>query len=211
MGRLFEAPLRATTLTLGVALLLALAASTASAQIYRWVDEHGVAHFVDGIENVPQPFRPRATPLGYRNAPREAAPATPATGQAARPGPVVVRFTPGERIVVDARLNGTTATRLILDTGADRTVIAPRALVAAGASPGRGTVAAQIVGVTGRADVQGVPITSLEIGEAKVGPLMVVSHDVDQPEVDGLLGRDVLEQFNVSIDPAAGIVTLAPK
>jgi predicted aspartyl protease len=177
--------------------------------VYRWIDERGVPHYGQGIDSIPERFRSRAAPLDLRDSPSTpAAASVPARLSAG--GGTSVRFTPGDRIVVEARINGGTPARLLLDTGADRTVIAPRALAAAGVSLTRG-VAAQIVGVTGSADVRGVGIGSLEVGGARVGPLVVVAHDVSQPDVDGLLGRDFLGHFSVNIDSAAGIVTLAPK
>jgi hypothetical protein len=39
----------------------------------------------------------------------------------------------------------------------------------------------------------------------------VISHDIEQEGVDGLLGRDFLDQFKVSIDSREGVVTLGPK
>lgn len=48
-------------------------------------------------------------------------------------------------------------------------------------------------------------------GRAHVGRLSVFAHDLGQPEIDGLLGRDFLEQFNVSIDSRRGAVTLTPR
>ena len=69
----------------------------------------------------------------------------------------------------------------------------------------------QMVGVTGGTDVQVVRIGSLEVGEARVGSMLVISHHVNQPGIDGLLGMDFLGRFDVSIDTAAGIVKLAPK
>ena len=42
-----------------------------------------------------------------------------------------------------------------------------------------------------------------------LGRMAVGAYDV--ADADGLLGRDVLDRFNVAIDSAQGIVTLAPK
>jgi hypothetical protein len=41
--------------------------------------------------------------------------------------------------------------------------------------------------------------------------MLVISHDVNQAGIDGLLGRDFLDQFNVTIDSRSGLVTLAPR
>jgi predicted aspartyl protease len=186
-----------------------LMASEAAAEIYKWTDDGGHAHYSEGLDSVPERFRARATPLGLRNAPVSAS-----APSAARPGPAgqaSIRYTPGERIMVDARINGSHSVRLLLDTGADRTLIAPRALVASGVSLARDGVKGSITGVTGTAQVQGVRIDSLEVGEARVSPLLVISYDMGQAGYDGLLGRDFLEQFNVTMDAARGLVTLAPK
>lgn len=172
-------------------------------------------HFSEGIDSVPERHRARATPLGLRNAPPppaavERAPAAAAAAKGASGG-TTIEFIPGQRIVVEARLNGAAPARLLLDTGADRTVIAPRVLASAGVSLTQGTRPGTIRGATGTADVQSVPLQSLEIGEARVANLVVVAHDIDQAEIDGLLGRDFLDQFKVSIDSARGVATLAPK
>ncbi|MBI4637785.1 MAG: aspartyl protease family protein [Candidatus Rokubacteria bacterium] len=200
-----------------VGLLAAAGARPADAQIYRWTDERGVPHYSEGLDSVPERYRSQAVPLGFRNAPAPSpAPATAPPGPGAPSGPkgaggTTIQFKPGDRIMADARINGTTSVRLLLDTGADRTLISPRALTAAGVSLTRGTVPAQIVGATGTAEAQGVVVDSLEVGDARVGRLGVVAHDLDQSGIDGLLGRDFLEQFKVTIDSAAGVVTIAPK
>jgi hypothetical protein len=98
--------------------------------------------------------------------------------------------------------------RLILDTGADRTTITPRILRAAGLAPRRTTT---ILGVAGQADVDVYEIASLEVGGAKVGPLTVYGYDTAKLGSDGLLGRDFLDQFTVTIDNAVGLVTLSTK
>ena len=195
---------------LRVVLLIAaviLSALPAAAQTYRWIDDRGNPHYAEGLDSIPERFRATARKLIYQNAP--AAVPAPAGGGAS--GGTVIPFTPGQRIYVDARINGSGSARLILDTGADRTVIAPRALVAAGVSTRSPRGTGQMRGATGTADVEAYDIESLEVGHSKVGKMVVISHDIDFADSDGLLGRDFLDQFKVTIDDAAGQVMLGPK
>jgi uncharacterized protein len=124
------------------------------------------------------------------------------------PAVTVIPFRPGHPIYVDALVNGRTPARLVLDTGADSTVIAPDVLNAASASV---TGQTTLLGVTGQATVGIHDVTALEIGNVKVGPLKVLAHKAANPAADGLLGRDFLERFTVTIDSAGGRVTLTPR
>jgi hypothetical protein len=192
-----------------VAILLVLRwPSAVDAQIYRWVDENGVPHFADGIESVPGPYRSKAVPLGMRNAP--APPPAPAGAKPAS-GETSIRFIPGQRILVDVRINGNADAKLLLDTGSDKTLISPRALQAAGVRITGPTTTAQVSGATGSAPMQFVIVDSLEVGEARVGRMSVGSQDLPVEGGDGVLGRDFLDQFNVNIDSGKGVVTLSPK
>ena len=139
---------------------------------------------------------------------RESRPVSPARPPASAPAATVIAFTPGQPIYVDARVNGRTPARLVLDTGADSTVIAPNVLNAADASVTGHTT---LLGVTGQATVGVHDVASLEIGNVKVGPLKVLAHNAADQAADGLLGRDFLERFTVTIDSAGGRVTLAPR
>ena len=197
-----------------VAVLLVLGRpATVGAQIYRWVDDNGVPHFADGIDSVPDRYRARAVPLGLKNAPAPGPSAPDAGG--AKPGPsggTTIRFTPGQRIMVDVRINGNAGAQLLFDTGADRTLISPRALQAAGVRIAAPAATGQIVSATGSEQIQFVVVDSLEIGDARVGRMPVGSYNLPATDVgDGLLGRDFLDQFNVNIDSSRGVVTLAPK
>jgi hypothetical protein len=64
--------------------------------------------------------------------------------------------------------------------------------------------------VTGKTYGDAVWVDSVEVGESKVGPLFIIVHDADLKGADGLLGRDFLSHFNVTIDSKERIVTLSP-
>lgn len=189
---------------------LLLAPPTASAQIYRWTDGEGDIHYSQGADSVPLRFRPQAVIIGYdRPSPPEpggaAAPSAP-------PGTGRIKFTPGQPIVVTARINDTGSAQLMLDTGAGRTVISPAVLSALGVSYANAR-RASLRGVTGDAEVMAVRIESLDVSGARYGPLIVVSYDTGfgPDRGDGLLGRDFLDHFTITIDNATGLLTLTPR
>jgi aspartyl protease len=203
---------RAVVVALSLSALLAVWPSAARAEIYRYVDERGQSYYVDGLENVPERFRRAATPIGMRNLPAPPAGSTSAAGGGAKPaGAAVIKYTPGQRILVDVRINGSYFARLLLDTGADRTMISPRTLQAAGVSITRPVATGQITGATGTDKIDYVVVDSLEVGEARVGKMPVGSYELAGAGGEGLLGRDFLDQFKVTMDAAAGEVHLAPK
>lgn len=202
---------RAVVLGLALMFAIGLIPRPATAQIYRWVDEGGVPHYSEGIDTVPERHRATATPLSLRN--RPAAPSVADTATTPSPpteGAAVIRYAPGQRIMVEVRINGAASARLILDTGADRTLISPRALAAAGVSLTR-TVMRRVVGVTGSDDLPYVMIDSLEVAGAKIGRMPVGAYDIANVDGDGLLGRDFLDRFNLAIDATRGLITLSPK
>lgn len=204
-------PVLAMSLALGG--LLAGATTPASAQIYRWTDERGEVRFSQGIHSVPPQFRGGAVMMSAPSQPSAPAPAAPEAAAASSSAAGVARipFTPGQPIMVSARINGGGTTQLILDTGAQGTLISPTVLAALGISY-RNAVRTSIKGVTGDANALSVKVDSIEVDGARVGPLMVVAHDSGLGSGrDGLLGRDFLDNFIVTIDNSARVVTLTPK
>jgi hypothetical protein len=223
---MIDAMMRAAALALMLMLLTSILPSPAAAEIFKYTDDRGTNHYVEGLESVPQQYRARAVPLGMTNNTLTAPPppgsvtpsGTPAPGTEDEPrsrdkrdkGGASIRYAPGRRIMVHATVNGSTSAQLLLDTGADMTTINPRVLVAAGAALSRPVGAATVTGVAGSTQMQFVTINSLEVGGASVGRLTVAAHHVEGAG-DGLLGRDFLDHFSVNIDSAKGIVTLTPK
>ena len=135
---------------------------------------------------------------------------------------MALRVTPGAPITVEARLNGVPLT-LIVDTGADRTVISPEVIERAGIG-GQAGRAVQVVGVTGTSTATLVTVPLLDVAGARIGPLVVVAYALPATfrgtgssdgaggsaagAVDGLLGRDVLDAFTLSLDVGSGRATL---
>jgi len=193
------------------ALVLCLA-PVAPAQVYRWADEQGRVNYSQGLDSVPERFRSGAQFVTSPTAPPAPASLTPPSRAAGVvvTGGAQIRFTPGQAIVVNARINDSGSVRLLLDTGASVTTINPRVLNQLGVSS-RDAVRGFIRGVTGQADTLFVVVNSIDVNGAKAGPIRVVAHDVDLGQSDGLLGRDYLDRFQVSIDNQAGIVTLTPR
>jgi predicted aspartyl protease len=203
---------RAAVLGLTLSLLIAALAGAAAAQIYRYTDERGQNTYVDGLQNVPERFRATAVPLGLRNAPAAPAAAAPAGAPGRPSGTAVVKYTPGQPIIVDAKINGGFTAKLLLDTGADRTLVSPRALTAAGVAITKPVASGNITGATGTDRIDFVIVESLEVGDARVSKLPVGSYELAGTAAgDGLLGRDFLDQFNMEIDASKGEVRLAPK
>ncbi|MBI2219199.1 MAG: aspartyl protease family protein [Candidatus Rokubacteria bacterium] len=182
-----------------VSLALALLVSVpAAAEIYHWTDADGVDHYSTDLGRVPARYRPHVRVI---DTPTPGVPSQPA------PAPGTMLFTSGSPILAEAHVNGVPLT-LLVDTGAARTVISPGAL-ARGGFDLSGSRIVRIVGVTGVADVREVVVPRLDVAGAQVGPIAVIAHDVPSLRADGLLGRDVLDQFVLTIDAARGRAILS--
>jgi hypothetical protein len=186
-----------------VAVLVLATATPAAAALFRWTAADGATHYTSDLDSIPEAYRAGAVDIGAPAAQPAPSPAAPT------PSGLVVPFTSGAPVVVEARLNGALL-RLLLDTGAERTVIAPAALARTGIDPALGTPV-RITGVTGSAAATLVAVPLLDVAGARVGPLSVIAHAMPSDSLDGLLGRDVLDAFTVTFDAAAGRVTLLPR
>lgn len=202
---------RAVVFALTLSVMVAAAPQPGRTEIFRYVDERGQNSYVDGLENVPERYRAVAVPMGFRNLPAPP-PSKDAAATAGSTGTTVIKYKPGQRIMVDVKINGGFSSQLLLDTGADRTMISPRVLTAAGIPITKPVATGQITGVTGSDKINYVVVDSLEVGEAKVGKMPVGAYELAGTGTgDGLLGRDFLDQFKMTVDAAKGEVTLAPK
>lgn len=177
--------------------------SPASAQLYRWTDATGTVHYTADLATIPPAHRDGARDIGAPTpGPEEPPP------EAAAAAGVVIPYTGGP-LVVDALLNGVPV-RLLLDTGADHTLISPAAMARAGFDAAGGT-RVHIRGVTGDAVAALVTVPRLDVAGRQLGPVAVVVHALPDQNVDGLLGRDVLDAFSVTVDAVSQRAILVPR
>ena len=106
--------------------------------------------------------------------------------------------------VVTAEINGRPAT-LVLDTGSDATVLnrtAARRLGVAETGPARSVGAAG-----GIARVSPARLDSLTLGGFAAGPVRAALADAPAPPLDGVLGLNVLNAFELDLDVPGGQAT----
>jgi hypothetical protein len=179
-----------------------LSAAPATAQIYRWTDPAGVVHFTTNLDSIPAEHRAGVYGIDASRPPGEAPPPPRAPAS-------TIPVAGGAPIMVTAQLNGVPLT-LMLDTGADRTMLVPAALARAGVD-GSGGRPIRVLGVTGMSDAYEITLARLDVAGARLGPVAVVVHEVPSPGLDGLLGRDLLNAFTLTVDPASGHAILTPR
>jgi clan AA aspartic protease (TIGR02281 family) len=186
--------------------LLALTAlvGPAAAELYQWTDGNGVRHYTSDPASIPESYRAGARDIGSPRAREAPAVDTRREGDAS-----VMRFRGGAPVVVPVTINGV-GLRLMVDTGADRTVISPAAAARTGLGVESGS-RVKIMGVAGSAMASELSVMQLEVAGARVGPVRVVVLETPTGSLDGLLGRDVLDYFTLTIDGGAGRATLIPR
>jgi len=99
--------------------------------------------------------------------------------------------------------------RLVLDTGASRTVLAPRLVEVIQARPAGHVSPVPIMTAGGMASAEQVRLTSVSLQGFTVGPVDVLCTPLPtQLGAAGLLGLDILRHFNVTLDFEHGELTL---
>ena len=196
----------------GVLLLLTLA--PADAEIYKWIDRDGRVHFADTIAGIPPEYRdhieekvsltstPRSDPAPQRVPPARLS-MTPAPLSYSVP---MRRY--GNAMLVEALVGSTVRTRLLLDTGAELTVLSTAAARRLALNLG----SAAVIPLRSASGVFFAPIIrvqSMTVGDATAYDVEVVVHDAT-PGLDGLLGMSFLDNFLVTISTSDERLILTP-
>ncbi len=176
------------------------------ADIYFWTDDQGTQYYTTSLESIPEAYRSKAEQLFLPTSPPVPPELTP---NPPRKSITNISFKPGSPILVSTRINGNGPITMILDTGSDRTLVAPSTLSNLGVSM-ESAQRGILRGATGTSYADAVWVNSVEVGDMKIGPLLILAHDAKLKGADGLLGRDFLVNFDVRIDSKEGVVTLTP-
>jgi len=178
---------------------------TGLTEMYYWVDDQGIQNFTGRLESVPEEYRSKAQQLSL--------PPTPSPPPELKPSQspkkqTRIPFSPGSPILVQVKINNMGPFKLILDTGAERSIVSPSVLSRL-ALPILNEPPVILKGVTGMGYADRVLLEFIEVGEIRVGPLLIAVFPTDLKGVDGLLGRDFLSNLNLTIDAKEKVVTLS--
>jgi clan AA aspartic protease (TIGR02281 family) len=146
---------------------------------------------------------------------KEAPPSSPSSPQDASPavssddGITIPVEMNGATIVVPVLLNRSMKTYMIMDTGANLTLISPGAAKKLGLKLGSRV---SLITANGPTSAPLARLGSLKVGKAEAHAVDVTVQDFSpDPRIQGLLGLNFLSRFHVSIDSKRQRLTLTPR
>jgi len=194
--------------------ILFLALAPAYAEIYKWVDREGRVHFSDTLAGIPAEYRDHIEEKPGHTATSRSDPAPPRvttkrlSSVLTPPSYTVPLRRDGNAMLVEALVGGTVRTRLLLDTGAEFTVLSTAAAQRLALNLG----SAAVIPLRSASGVFFAPmmkVHSIAVGEATAYDVEVIVHDAT-PGLDGLLGMSFLDNFLVTISTNDEKLILTP-
>ena len=174
-----------------------------SGEMYRWVDEQGRVHLTD---TPPKSMRALQELKVYQPSAQGQAP-EPSGLPVAEPGRVKMSPTkPGGTVVVDAVLNRRLTVPMLLDTGADVTVLTKQVASDLRLSSLDRLPKREFTTAGGAVRLPIATLPSLRVGTAAARDVDVAI-DIDGHMPVGLLGMTFLRHFKVTVDHQRGQVT----
>ena len=196
-----------------------LLAPSASAKIYRWVDENGQLHFSDSEQNIPAHIRNKTKeykpdPSSLTITDDRTQPSTSASENMSEGSPpdlaagsISIPYTAREgtanRVIIDIAFNGSITVPILLDTGSPGLVISNRLANRLGLFDRDGSQLMVLVsGIGGRQVAARTIIDKISIAsiEEQFIPAHIVPDMSDAYE--GLIGMDILSSYTLTIDSA---------
>jgi clan AA aspartic protease (TIGR02281 family) len=183
--------------------LFAAIANSQVLEMYRWTDEQGVAHYTNGLREIPEQFRGNATLI--RSA--EARPIEPPSNKAS------IQFQRrGDLMVVNALLNGKVPVSFVVDTGASYTTISRATADHLNIDLGPNPSTLSFHTANGVINAPLANVGSMQVGGLELKNVTVAVHDIfPDANIAGLLGLNFLSQFRLDIDSRAGLLNLERK
>jgi predicted aspartyl protease len=129
-------------------------------------------------------------------------------------GPTRVRIRVVQNItLVEVTLNRVHLATLIVDTGAQSTIVSPSLVKRLGVDIPNDAPRREVSVVGGdKLDMPFVKLAVLRVGDAKIEEMEVGVFEVTPSArgIHGLLGADFLHRFRLTIDPSEGVMQLEP-
>ncbi len=118
----------------------------------------------------------------------------------------------GAHFLIDAQVNATGPVTLLLDTGASLTAIKPSALQKLGITLYDADQIVTLNTANGNVEVPVITLSALALGGQTVEQVKVAVLELDgSPEIDGLLGMNVLKSYEFFIDQDKNLLLLSEK
>jgi predicted aspartyl protease len=111
--------------------------------------------------------------------------------------------------MVEVMLNDSHAARFLVDTGAGFTVISPGLAVALGIAPGPDAPRLAFGTLAGRGTAPVVMLRSLRVGDTLEEKVAAAVHQTG-PDMEGILGNDILARYAVTVDPTRRVLEIRP-
>ena len=198
------------------AIVLLWLCGTASAEIYKWVDENGELHMATSLADVPERYRDQITRIETKAAAetkRPAANEAPSVELTATP-PKLRRFqVPYEnqgstrRVIIPVTFNDTVTAPMALDTGSPGMVISLGLAVKLGIfTRDSGTLLTQVGGIGGGALAILTIVDSVSVQGARDTFIPTNVMPGISEDFAGLIGMDFLSNYTISIDTRNKVV-----
>jgi clan AA aspartic protease (TIGR02281 family) len=192
--------------------LVLLTVMPAYAEIYKWVDRNGRVHFTDTTAGIPPEYRDRMEEKASTT-PTPQPPQPPPQRLSVAPTPMSTSYEvplrrEGNAMLVEAVVDGTMHAHLLLDTGAELTVLST-AIARTLALNLRDAAIMPLRSASGMFFAPMVKVQSITVGDAVVHDIEVIVHDAT-PGLDGLLGMSFLDNFLVTISGSDHRLILTP-
>lgn len=133
----------------------------------------------------------------------------PQTATAATEVPGVPLLRSGNHFLVDARLGSSRPARLLIDTGASLTILAPDMLKSRGVDANATGRTGTFTTANGRVTAPIYRLNALSVGDWRVSNLEVGVLELSDAGIDGLLGMNFLRHFQFFIDQNEALLRLS--
>ncbi len=193
-------------------ILLLISIPSSYAEMYKWVDDKGTAHFTDDPSAIPEKYREDAEtrkPSKENSAPQpkeNPKPSLPPKTVESE-GISVDLFRKHELLLAEVVLNGRLKQYFIVDTGASFTLINKATARELGITVDETTPVIPIFTASSLIFTPMVTLSSIRVGEAEVENVDVLIYNMPSDSA-GLLGNSFLNKFKVVIDSMNGKMTL---